>query len=78
MTTVALKKKIYSKLKGAKDKHILEDVYKLLQLEEIEDESFQLSKEQLKKVKSGQAQIKQGKVKSQKEVRKAVEKWLAK
>jgi hypothetical protein len=51
MTTIALKKKIYSRLKDAKNKFILEDIYKLLQLEEVEDELFELSNDQLKKVK---------------------------
>jgi hypothetical protein len=51
MTTIALKKKIYSRLKDAKNKFILEHIYKLLQLEEVEDELFELSNDQLKKVK---------------------------
>ena len=78
MTTVALKKKILTKLKSAKNKHILEDVYRLLELEDIDKEPFEISKEQLKKVKTGQNQIKQGKTKSHSQANKEVEKWLAK
>ena len=78
MTTIALKKKIASRLKDAKNRRILEDVYRLLQLEEMENDPFQLSDEQIKKVKIGRDQIIRGKIKSQKTVVKEVEKWLAK
>ena len=78
MTSIALKKKIYLKLEATNKKSVLEDVYRLLELADFDDEPLVLSKEQIKKIKTAQEQYKKGFVKSHQEVNKEFERWFAK
>lgn len=78
MTTLALKKKIFVQLKDAQNKSLLENIYRLLVLENENTPVVNLTESQVKKIKSGQAQIRKGETKSNASVIKNFNKWLEK
>ena len=78
MTTLAIQKRIISKLKETKDKTLLESIYKLLNLSEEADEVLTLSTIQKAEIRKGLKDIKEGRTMSHSKAKKEVAKWLSK
>ena len=78
MTTLAIQKRIISKLKETKDKSLLESIYKLLNLSEEADELLILSAIQKADIRKGLKDIQEGRVISHSKAKKEVDKWLLK
>jgi hypothetical protein len=78
MTTVAIQKRIISKLKETKDKSLLENIYKLLNLSEEADEVLKLSTSQKASVRKGLKDLEEGRTISHSKAKKEIAKWLSK
>lgn len=78
MTTVAIQKRIISKLKETKDKSLLENIYKLLNLSEEADEVLKLSASQKASVRKGLKDLEEGRTISHSKAKKEIAKWLSK
>jgi predicted transcriptional regulator len=78
MTTLAMQKRIISKLKETKDKSLLESVIKMLTLAEEAEEVIQLSRLEKSSIRKGLKDVAEGKVVSHSKVKKEIAKWLSK
>jgi hypothetical protein len=78
MTNLAIQKQIISKLKGTKDRSLLENIYKLLSLSEEADEVLTLSAIQKTGIRKGLKDVEEGRTISHSKAKKEVEKWLSK
>lgn len=78
MTTLAIQKRIISKLKETKDKALLESIYKLLYLSEEADEVLTLSTIQKSGIRKGLKDIEAGRTMSHSKAKKEIAKWLSK
>ena len=78
MTAVSLKRKIISRIEQTKDKNILSDIYKLLNLAQETEDLLSLSDEQKKSIRKGIRDISQRKTISHHKANKDIEKWLSK
>ena len=61
MTAISMKKKIISKIETTKNKNLLADIYKLLDLADKEENLLELSDQQKKSIKNGLRNITQKK-----------------
>ena len=75
MTTLAMQKRIISKLKETKDKSLLESVIKMLTLAEEAEEVIQLSRLEKSSIRKGLKDVAEGKVVSHSKVKKEIAKW---
>jgi len=78
MTTVAMKKKIISKIEQTQSKDLLSAIHRLIEVNDETEEVFKLSEEQKTSVKKGLRQVAQKKTISNTKANKEVEKWLSK
>ncbi len=79
MKTKELKSKILSKIKSAKDEHLLKEVYRLLQIEsELKDEVYELSNQQKKAIDEGIEQLDNGQYLTNDQANAQVKEWLKK
>ncbi len=78
MTTLAIQKRIISKLIETKDKTLLESIYKLLNLSEEADEVLKLSSIQKSGIRKGLKDLEEGRTMSHSKAKKEVAKWLSK
>ena len=79
MKTRDLKDKIVSKIKSSKDEHLLNEVYRLIQLEsEISEEVYVLSNEQKTVIKEGIQQLDKGQYLTNEQANAQIEEWLKK
>ena len=70
MTTLAMQKRIISKLKKTKDKSLLESVFKMLTLAEEAEEVIQLSRLEKASIRKGLKDVAEGKVVEHSKVKK--------
>ncbi|MBK9318011.1 MAG: hypothetical protein IPM91_03695 [Bacteroidetes bacterium] len=75
---MAIQKRIISKLKETKDKSLLENIYKLLNLSEEADEVLKLSTSQKASVRKGLKDLEEGRTISHSKAKKEIAKWLSK
>ena len=77
MTVPELKKKIIGKIRSSKDPELLEEVYRLMNIEDEDPKVYVLSKEQKSVVEEAIRQIDNGDFLSGEESDTEVRKWLA-
>ena len=78
MTAVTLQKRIISKLKETKDKNLLEDIYKFLNLADEADDLFPITAKMRLEINKGLKDVEEGRVISHSKVKKEIAKWLSK
>ncbi len=78
MTTLAIQKRIISKLKETKDKSLLESIYKLLNSSEEADEVLTLTTSQKAGIRKGLKDVEEGRTMTHAKAQKEVAKWLLK
>ena len=78
MTTLAIQKRIISKLKETKDKSLLESIYKLLNLSEEADEALTLTTLQKAEIRKGLKDIQKGRTMSHAKAKKEIAKCFSK
>ncbi len=76
MSTIEFKKSLIDKINSIEDKNLLQDIYRLINIEIDNLEIYQLNEEQLNIINEAQEQIKKGIYLTQKEANKEIEEWL--
>jgi len=76
MSTVELKKTLIGKITNSEDENLLLEVYRLLELENIDSTVYPLSDDQISVVRESQAQVKRGNFLSDHDANKEIEEWL--
>lgn len=77
MSTVELRKKLIEKIQKTQDERILEEAFRLLELETAEDiEIYKLNDEQRKAISEARQQIKSGQFLTEGQANKEIDEWL--
>ena len=76
MKNIELKSKLLEEIKNSEDYQVLEEVYKLLNLESESFEVFKFSERQEKSILKAKQQIKNGDFLTEEEANKEIDKWL--
>ena len=75
---VDLKEQLIKKIQATTDKDILEEVYRLLEINFNDDEDYNLTNEQKNAIKEAQEQIKKRDYLTEEQANNQVEEWLKK
>ncbi len=78
MSTAELKKKLIGKITDSDDENLLQEVYRLLELENEALALYPLSDEQISVVRESQEQIKKGKFINNLDANKEIDEWFEK
>lgn len=78
MSTIELRKKLIEKIKKTDNGNLLEEVYRLLDIETGNIEKYKLNSLQIKKISAAREQIKNGQLLTDNEANKEINEWLKK
>ncbi len=78
MSTVELRKRLIEKIQKTDNENLLEEAYRLLELETEDIEIYKLSDEQRKAVNEAKQQIKSGEYLTDDQANKEIDEWLNK
>jgi hypothetical protein len=78
MSTVELKNRLIEKIQNSDNNTLLEDVYRLFELENQSLEIYELNESQLDAVNEAREQIKTGKYLTSDQAEKEIDEWLGK
>ncbi len=78
MKTTELKKRLIDKIQKSENNSLLEEAYRLLDLESQDIEVYQLNDEQKSAVAEAREQIKKGQVLTQDQANQEIDEWLKK
>ena len=78
MSSAELKKRLIDKIQKTDNQNLLEEAFRLLQLESEDIEVYKLSDEQKSAVNEAREQIKRGEILTDDEANKDVDEWLNK
>ena len=78
MSTVELRKKLIEKIKKTENGELLEEAYRLLELETEDIEIYKLTEEQRDAISEGRLQIKTGKSLTDDQANNEIDEWLDK
>jgi hypothetical protein len=76
MSTLEIKNKLIDKIRTTEDQHLLEEIYRLIEIESEDFEPMKLSSEQKQAIAQGQKDIKEGKFLTDKEANDEIDQWL--
>jgi len=78
MSTTELRKRLIDKIQKTKDERILEEAYRLLELETEDIEIYRLNDDQKKAISEARQQIKNGQFLTEEQADKEIDEWLNK
>lgn len=78
MSTIELKKKVISRLQKTGDSALLEEVYRLINLDERNLDVYKVSALQKQAILKGRKEIENGKILTDEEANKQADEWLRK
>lgn len=78
MMTIELRKKLIDKIQETKDDRILEEAYRLFELETEDIEVYKLNDDQKKAISEARQQIKNGQFLTEENANKEIDEWLKK
>jgi len=78
MSTIELRKQLIDKIQKTDDKKILEEVYRLLEIESEDIEIYKLNADQKKGISEAREQIKNGQYLTEEQANKDIDEWLKK
>ena len=78
MSTIELRKRLIDKIQKTKDERILEEAYRLLELETEDIEIYKLNDDQKKAISEARQQIKNGQFLTEEQANKEIDEWLNK
>ena len=78
MTTIELRKRLIKKIRETKDNSLLEEAWRLFELDTEDIEIYKLSDAQIQAVSEAREQIKEGKYVTGDEADKEIDEWLGK
>ena len=77
MSTVELRKRLIEKIQKIQDDRILEEAFRLLELETMEDiEVYKLNYDQKKAISEAREQIRNGQFLTEEQANKEIDEWL--
>ncbi|MEO7176925.1 MAG: hypothetical protein ABIV51_13455 [Saprospiraceae bacterium] len=76
MSTIELRKRLIEKIQKTDNVNLLEEAYRMLELETQDIEVYKLTDEQRKAVNEGRQQIKNGEFLTDVEANKDIDEWL--
>jgi predicted house-cleaning noncanonical NTP pyrophosphatase (MazG superfamily) len=76
MSTIELKERLIEKIQTTSDSDILEEVYRLLEMEQNDTAIFYFNDEQKKQIDTAQKQVQKGQYFSNLEADKEIDQWL--
>jgi predicted house-cleaning noncanonical NTP pyrophosphatase (MazG superfamily) len=76
MSTIELKERLIEKIQTTSDSDILEEVYRLLEIEQNDTAIFYFNDEQKKQIDTAQKQVQKGQYLSNLEADKEIDQWL--
>jgi hypothetical protein len=78
MSTVELRKRLIDKIEKTEDKRILDEMFRLLEIETGDIEIYTLNESQIMKVNEAREQIKKGQFLTEEQANKEIDEWLKK
>jgi hypothetical protein len=78
MSTVELRKRLIDKIQKTQDDRILEEAYRLLELETEDTEIYKLNDDQKKAINEARQQIKNGQFLTEEQANQEIDEWLNK
>lgn len=78
MSTIELRKRLIDKIQKTDNKDLLQEAYRLLELETEDIEVYKLSEDQKKAVNEARQQIKEGQFLTNDQADKEIDEWLNK
>ena len=78
MSTIELRKRLIDKIQKTDNENLLEEAYRLLELETENIEVYKLTDDQRNAVNEGKQQIKEGKFLTDEQANKEIDGWLSK
>ena len=78
MTKIELKKRLIEKIQHTQDERILEEAYRLLEIESEDIDIYRLNDEQKKAIAEARQQIKDGQFLTENQANKEIDEWLSK
>ena len=78
MSTIELKERLIDKIQATQNQKLLEEAFRLLDLESDDIEIYKLSVEQHKSIKEAQDQIRNGEFLTDDQTNKDIDEWLSK
>ena len=78
MSVTEVKLEIIQRISGLSDSDLLDQIYKLLELQKAEDEVYILSTQERQAIEAGLEDVKSGRVFSSEEAKGMLNKWLKK
>jgi predicted transcriptional regulator len=78
MSTVELRKRLIDKIQKTQDGRILEEAYRLLELETDDIEIYKLNDDQKNAISEARQQIKNGQFLTEEQANKEIDEWLNK
>ena len=78
MTTLEIKNKLIKRIESTEDQYILQEIHRLLDIDQDDLEPLQLTKEQRSAITKGQQDIKNGKHLTDKAADSQIDRWLKK
>ena len=78
MSTIELRKRLIDKIQKTDNESLLEEAYRLLELETENIDVYKLTDDQRKAVNEGKQQIKDGKFLTDEQANKEIDGWLSK
>lgn len=76
MSSAELRNRLIEKIRKTQDEKILEEVYRLLELDNADLEIFKLNENQKKAISEAREQIKSGEFLTEEEANKEIDEWL--
>jgi hypothetical protein len=76
MSTLEIKKRLINKIKNTEDNNILEEAYRLFEIESEDFEEYKLNDSQIQAISEAREQIKTGKILSADQADKETDQWL--
>ena len=78
MSTIELKERLIDKIQTTENQELLEEAFRLLELESEDIDIYKLTAEQQKSVKEAQEQIRNGQFLTDDQANKEIDEWLNK
>lgn len=78
MSTIELRKRLIDKIHKTKDERILEEAYRLLELETEDIEIYKLNLDQKEAISEAREQVKNGQFLTEDQANKEIDEWLNK
>ena len=78
MSTIELRKRLIEKIQKTNNENLLEEAYRLLELETQDIEVYKLTDEQRKAINEARQQIKNGEFLTDEQANKEIDEWLKK